>query len=84
MENKNLGNDSQKPLGLESVMRPPTPSQTRQPLGDETLNKMQQEDSSQTSADARVENIDELVREDQDKPDVVRGEFDLLTNRTPD
>ncbi|MBD2107031.1 hypothetical protein [Nodosilinea sp. FACHB-13] len=84
MENKNLDNDSQKPLGLESVMQPPTTSQTRQPLGDETLNKMQQEDSSQTSADSGVENIDEIVQEDQDKLDVGRGQFDLLVNRSPD
>jgi len=85
VENKNLNTrDSQEHLSRESVMQPPTPSQTRQPLDDETLNRMQQEDPSQTSADEGVDNIDEIVRGDQeDKPDTLKGQFDLLINRSP-
>lgn len=77
--------DGQKHLERESVIQPPTPNQTRQPLNDETLNRMRQKDPSRTSENAEVDNIDEIARGEQgDKPDMVEGQFDLLINRSPD
>ena len=62
----NPESNSRANFGLDSVMKPLDPNETRQPLGDDTLNEMQSTSEPTRSEDAAVEppveNIDEITQ----------------------